>query len=143
MAKQHTLSIVKPDAFAAGHLGAILAHFETAGLRVVAGRVTQLTRAEAEGFYAEHSERPFFGELVTFMCSGPLFLAVLEGEDAIVHYRNVIGATDPADADEGTVRKLYGIDRGRNAVHGSDAPASAQREIAHFFAGVDIFSTGD
>ena len=138
MSIQRTLSIIKPDAVAAGHSGAILARFEKEGFTVVAMKRLHLTRAQAEGFYAEHRGRGFFEELTTFMSRGPIIVLALEREDAIAKYREVIGATDPAKAAEGTVRKLYGANVGENAVHGSDKPESAVREIGYFFAGFEV-----
>ena len=128
-----TLFIVKPDAVERNLTGRILAHVEEAGFRIVAGRYGTLTRAQAETFYAEHKERPFFGELVSYMVSGPVFLTALEGEGGPLRLREVVGATDPAQAAEGTVRKRFGLDKGRNSVHASDSVASAQREVRLFF----------
>ncbi len=135
---ERTLSIIKPDATQANVTGSIVARLEEAGLRVVAQRRLRLTRAAAEGFYAEHQERPFFQSLCDFMTSGPVVVQVLEGEDAIVRNRQVMGATDPGDADPGTLRKDFGSSIEQNAVHGSDSPASAAREIAYFFSALDI-----
>ena len=135
---QRTLSIVKPDAVAKHGIGAVLARIEQGGLRVVAGRTLQLSRAQAEAFYAVHAERPFFSDLCDFMTSGPVFVSVLEGENAIVRYREVLGATDPSKADAGTVRADYGTDVEKNAAHGSDAPETAAQEIAFFFPGTDL-----
>jgi nucleoside-diphosphate kinase len=133
MAVQRTLSIIKPDATKRNVTGAINAVFEKAGLRIVAQKRVRLTREQAEGFYAEHKERGFFGELVDFMTSGPVVLQVLEGENAVARHREVMGATDPAKAAEGTVRKLYARSIGENSVHGSDSEASAAREVSFFF----------
>jgi nucleoside-diphosphate kinase len=133
MPVQRTFSIIKPDATARNLTGAVNAVFEASGLRIVAQKRVRLTRAQAEGFYAEHKARGFFGELVDFMTSGPVVLQVLEGENAVAHHRDVMGATDPAKAAEGTVRKLYARSIGENSVHGSDSEASAEREIAFFF----------
>jgi nucleoside-diphosphate kinase len=133
MAVQRTLSIIKPDATKRNVTGAINAVFEKAGLRIVAQKRVRLTREQAEGFYAEHKARGFFGELVDFMTSGPVVLQVLEGENAVVRHREVMGATDPAKAAEGTVRKLYARSIGENSVHGSDSEASAAREVSFFF----------
>lgn len=133
MALQRTFSIIKPDATARNLTGAVNAVFEAAGLRIVAQKRVRLTRAQAEGFYAEHKARGFFGELVDFMTSGPVVLQVLEGENAVAHHREVMGATDPAKAADGTVRKLYARSIGEKSVHGSDSEASAEREIAFFF----------
>ena len=135
---ERTLSIIKPDATTANLTGRILAHLEDTGLRIVAQRRLLLARRDAEGFYAEHRERPFFGALCDFMTSGPVVVQVLEGMDAITRNREVMGATNPADAEEGSLRKEFGSSIERNAVHGSDSPASAQREIAYFFSAVDI-----
>jgi nucleoside-diphosphate kinase len=133
MPVQRTLSIIKPDATARNLTGAINAVFEKAGLRIVAQKRVRLTRAQAEGFYGEHKARGFFGELVDFMSSGPVVLQVLEGENAVAHHRDVMGATDPAKAADGTVRKLYAKSIGENSVHGSDSETSAEREIGFFF----------
>ena len=133
-----TLAIIKPDAVAAGNAGKILAHLEAAGFAVRALRMVRLTREQAGAFYAVHRERPFYGELVEFMTSGPVIPMVLEAEGAVPRLREVIGATDPAQAAPGTIRKLYGKDVGENAVHGSDAPATAAAEIAYFFAGYEL-----
>ena len=135
---EKTLSIVKPDAVAAGHTGHILAMFEEQGLKVVAGSLVHMDKATAEKFYAVHSERPFFNDLTDFMCSGPVFVSVLEGEDAIKRNRDIMGATNPAEATEGTIRKLYGASIDNNAVHGSDAPETAAVEIAFFFAATEL-----
>jgi len=141
MAVERTLSIIKPDSVEKGKAGAILARFEQEGFVVRALKRIHLTRAEAEGFYAEHKGRGFFDELVTFMSRGPIIVLALEREDAIAKYREVIGATDPAKAAEGTIRKLHGANVGENAVHGSDKPASAAREIGYFFAGFEVAPT--
>jgi nucleoside-diphosphate kinase len=133
MPVQRTLSIIKPDATARNLTGAVNAVFEKAGLRVVAQKRVRLTKAQAEGFYGEHKARGFFGELVDFMTSGPVVLQVLEGENAVAHHREVMGATDPSKAADGTVRKLFAQSIGENSVHGSDSEASAEREIAFFF----------
>ena len=133
MPVQRTFSIIKPDATARNLTGAINAVFEKSGLRIVAQKRVRLTRAQAEGFYGEHKARGFFGELVEFMTSGPVVLQVLEGENAVAHHRDVMGATDPAKAADGTVRKLFAQSIGENSVHGSDSEASAEREIAFFF----------
>ena len=138
MAIQRTLSIVKPDATAAGNIGAIVARFEAEGLRICAMKKVHLSLREAEGFYAVHSARPFFGELTTLMSSGPCVLIVLEGEDAILRNREIMGATNPAQAADGTLRKLFARSIGENAVHGSDAPETAATEIAYFFAGTEL-----
>jgi len=138
---QRTFSIIKPDAVAKNHIGAIVNRFETNGLRVVAMRKTVLSQSQAEQFYAEHKERPFFGELVKFMTSGPVVLQVLEGDDAVLRNRALMGATNPAKAEPGTIR--YDFARGNtdlsaNAVHGSDSPESAAREISFFFKPEEI-----
>jgi nucleoside-diphosphate kinase len=138
MAVERTFSIIKPDATARNLTGAINALIEKAGLRIVAQRRIRMTREQAEAFYAVHRERPFFGELVAFMTSGPVVVQVLEGENAIGKYREVMGATDPAKAAEGTIRKLHARSVGENSVHGSDAPETAAQEIAQFFAHNDI-----
>lgn len=138
MAIQRTLSIIKPDAMEKNKNGAILAKFQEAGFVVRGLKVLHLTRAHAEGFYAEHKGRGFYDELCTFMSRGPVTVLCLEREDAIAKYREVIGATDPAKAADGTVRKLYGTNVGENAVHGSDSEASAAREIGYFFAGYEL-----
>jgi len=141
MAIERTLSIVKPDAVEKHKAGAIIARLEEEGFVVKAMKRIHLTRAQAEGFYAEHKGRGFFDELVTFMSRGPVIVMALEREDAVAKYREVIGATDPAKAAEGTIRKLYGAHVGENAVHGSDKPETAAREIAYFFAGYDVSPT--
>jgi len=138
MAIERTFSIVKPDAVAKHGIGKVLARIEEGGLKVVAGRYLQMTTEQAEGFYAVHKERPFYGELVAFMTSGPVFVSCLEGENAIARYREVLGATNPAEADAGTVRALYGTDIEKNAAHGSDAPETAATEIAFFFSDGDF-----
>ncbi len=135
---ERTLSILKPDAVKAQKIGAIVSRLESEGLRIAAARKIQMDRRMAEGFYAEHAGRGFFDELVTFMTSGPVVVLVLEGEDAVVRYRTIMGATNPANAAEGTLRKLYAASVGENAVHGSDSPASAAREIAYFFASTEV-----
>jgi nucleoside-diphosphate kinase len=129
-----TLGIVKPDAVEGGKLGAILAHLEKAGYRIRAARLVRLTRPEAEAFYAVHRERGFYRELVEFMTSGPCLPMALEKADAVTSFRTTIGATDPAEAAPGTIRKLYAESKGRNAVHGSDSDENADREIAFFFS---------
>ena len=134
MAQERTLSIIKPDAVARGLLGPILGRLEQEGLRVVALKRLRLDRQQAEGFYAVHRGKPFFSSLVDFMVSGPIVVAVLEGEDAIRRYRALMGATDPAKAAPGTLRARYASSVERNAVHGSDAPETARNEIAFFFS---------
>lgn len=136
-----TLTIVKPDAVAAGNAGNIIAHLEAKGFRIRAARMTRLSREQAEGFYEVHRERPFFGELVEFMISGPCIPMVLERDDAVSYLREVIGATDPAEAAEGTVRKLYAESKGRNAIHASDSDENAAREAAFFFAETDLIQS--
>ncbi|MFN7144250.1 MAG: nucleoside-diphosphate kinase [Myxococcota bacterium] len=138
MAIERTLSIIKPDAVKKQHVGAIIARFEQEGLRIAAAKKIQLDRRMAEGFYAEHSARGFFGELVEFMTSGPVVVMVLEGDNAIAKNREIMGATNPANAAENTLRKLYAASVGENAVHGSDSPASAAREVSYFFATTEI-----
>lgn len=133
MATERTLSIVKPDGVANGHIGHVITIFESNGLTIKAAKLVHLTKKQAEGFYAEHAGRGFFGELVEFMTSGPVLLMALEGEGAIAKNRELMGATDPAAAAPGTIRKLYAESKGRNTVHGSDSPASAEREIKYFF----------
>lgn len=138
MAVERTFSIIKPDATARNLTGAINALIEKAGLRIVAQRRARMTREQAQTFYAVHRERPFFGELVETMTAGPVVVQVLEGENAIAVYRDLMGATDPAKAAAGTIRKLHAKSIGENSVHGSDAPATAEKEIAQFFSGNDI-----
>jgi nucleoside-diphosphate kinase len=138
MAIERTFSILKPDATERNLTGAINALIEKAGLRIVAQKRIRMTRDQAETFYAVHKERPFFGELVEFMTSGPVVVQVLEGESAIARYREVMGATDPAKAAEGTIRKAHARSVGENSVHGSDAADTAAKEIAQFFAGNEI-----
>ena len=134
MAGNRTLAIIKPDAIASGKSGAILAHLQREGFTVRAARLTRLSAAQAGAFYEVHRGRPFYDDLVGFMTSGPCLPMALERADAVAHYRAVIGATDPAEAAEGTVRKLYAESKGRNAVHGSDSDENAAREIAFFFS---------
>ena len=138
MAIQRTFSIIKPDATKRNLTGKIVAKFEEAGLRVVASKRIHLSKAEAGRFYAVHKERPFFDELTTFMASEPIVVQVLEGEDAIARNREVMGATNPADAAEGTIRKEFALSIGENSVHGSDAPETAAEEIAFFFSQLEI-----
>ena len=130
MGIERTFSIIKPDATKRNLTGAINAVIEKAGLRIVAQKRLRWSRADAEKFYAEHKERPFYGELCTFMTSEPIVVQVLEGDNAIAKYRQVMGATDPAEAAEGTIRKSFALSKGENSVHGSDSPASAEREIS-------------
>ena len=140
MALERTLSIIKPDAVAKNAIGAIVSRFETAGLKVVAAKLKQLSRKEAEGFYAVHKERPFFGALVEFMISGPVFIQALEGEGAIQKNRDLMGATDPKKADKGTIRADFAESIDANAVHGSDSVENAAIEIAYFFASTEVVS---
>lgn len=138
MAIERTLSIIKPDAVAKNVIGEIYSRFEKAGLRVVAAKMKQLSRAEAEGFYAEHAARPFFPDLVAFMTSGPVMIQVLEGEDAVLKNRDLMGATDPKKADAGTIRADFAVSIDENAVHGSDSTTSAAREVAYFFSALEL-----
>ena len=138
MAGNRTLAIIKPDAIASGKSGAILAHLQREGFTVRAARLTRLSPAQAGAFYEVHRGRPFYDDLVAFMTSGPCLPMALERADAVAHYRAVIGATDPAEAAEGTVRKLYAESKGRNAVHGSDSDENAAREIAFFFPEAEL-----
>ncbi|MEE9347828.1 MAG: nucleoside-diphosphate kinase [Robiginitomaculum sp.] len=138
MATQRTFSIIKPDATRRNLTGAINAKIEGSGLRIVAQKRIRLSEAQAKGFYAEHSERPFYGELVEFMMSEPVVVQVLEGENAIAAYRGVMGATNPADADAGTIRAEFAVSMGENSAHGSDSETSAAREIAFFFEDGEI-----
>ncbi len=138
MAIEKTLAIIKPDAVEKRHVGQILAAIEEAGLAVRAMRMLHLTRQEAEGFYHVHRERPFFGELTEFMSRGPVVVLCLEGEGAIARWRELMGATNPAEAAEGTLRKRFGANIGENAVHGSDAPETAAFEVGYFFRGLDL-----
>ena len=140
MALERTLSIIKPDAVKKNVIGQIVARFEAAGLRVVAARMMFLSRAEAEGFYAVHRGRPFFGDLVAFMTSGPVLVQVLEGDSAIAKNRELMGATDPKKAAKGTIRADFAESIDANAVHGSDAPDTAKTEIAYFFPACEVFS---
>jgi len=138
MALERTFSIIKPDATKRNLTGKIVAKFEDAGLRVVASKRIQMTQAQAEGFYGVHKERPFFGELVEFMISEPVVVQVLEGENAVLKNREVMGATNPAEADAGTIRKEFALSIGENSVHGSDAPETAAEEIKFFFSDDEI-----
>ena len=140
MALERTLSIIKPDAVAKNVIGEIYTRFEKAGLKIVAAKYKQLSRAEAEGFYVVHKERPFFKALVEFMISGPVMIQALEGEGAILKNRDLMGATDPAKAAPGTIRADFAQSIDANAVHGSDAPETAAVEIAYFFAGTELHS---
>jgi nucleoside-diphosphate kinase len=138
MAVERTLCIVKPDAVEKHKTGAVLAKIEEGGFRIVAMRMRHLTRAEAEGFYEVHKARPFFGELVQFMTRSPVVVAVLEKDDAVTGWRDLMGATDPAKAAPGTIRKLFGSNVGENATHGSDSLDNAKREIGYFFPGTEV-----
>ncbi len=135
---QRTLAIIKPDAVANKNTGEIMTRIEQEGFRIVAMRMVNLSRHAAEGFYAVHRDKPFFGDLTTFMSSGPAVVLCLEAEDAIAKWRNVMGATNPENAAEGTLRKLFATNIERNVVHGSDAPETAAVEIAYYFRGVDL-----
>lgn len=136
--QQRTLCLVKPDAVSRNFTGAILDLIQKSGLNVVALKMLRLSKAEAEGFYAVHRERPFFDSLTSYMSSGPIVAAVLEGEEAIARYRTLMGATNPANAEEGTIRKLYAVDVEANSVHGSDAPETAAQEIGYFFSALEM-----
>jgi len=138
MAVERTLSIVKPDAVGKNHIGDIFSRFEKAGLKIVATKMKHLSKADAEGFYAEHKERGFFGDLVGFMTSGPVVVSVLEGENAVLAHRDVLGATNPKDAAPGTIRADFATSIDENAGHGSDSVTSAEREIAYFFDASEI-----
>lgn len=138
MSDERTLAIIKPDAFEGGRAGQILAHLEAEGFHVLAARVTRLSPAQAGEFYAVHREKPFFTSLVEFMTSGPCMPLALAREDAVAHLRRVIGATDPAEAEEGTIRALYAESTERNAIHASDSPGNARAELAFFFAGTEL-----
>ncbi|WP_035069122.1 nucleoside-diphosphate kinase [Nitratidesulfovibrio termitidis] len=135
---ERTFSIIKPDAVERNLSGAILKMIQDSGLKVVAMKMIHLTRSQAEGFYAVHRERPFFDSLVTYMCSGPVVCSVLEGDNAIQRYRDLMGATNPANAGEGTIRKTYAVSIEANSVHGSDAPETAAYEIAYFFNALEM-----
>jgi nucleoside-diphosphate kinase len=135
---EQTLAIIKPDAVAARHAGRIIARIEEAGFQIRAMRQLRLSQSQAEGFYAVHRQRPFFGSLTSFMASGPVIVLALEAEDAIKKWRGLMGATDPAKADAGTLRKEFGASIENNATHGSDAPETAAFELGYFFAGVDL-----
>ncbi|MEL6999173.1 MAG: nucleoside-diphosphate kinase [Pseudomonadota bacterium] len=138
MAATRTFSIIKPDATNRNLTGAINAKLEEAGLRIVAQKRIHMTKAQAEKFYEVHAERPFYGELTDFMCSAPVVVQVLEGEDAVATNRKVMGATNPADADAGTIRKEFALSIGENSVHGSDSDENAAIEMAYFFAGIEL-----
>ena len=135
---EQTFAIIKPDAFAAGNAGKILARIYAEGFKVVGIKKLYLSRVEAEGFYYVHKERPFFGELTEFMCSGPCVVMTLEADGAIKKWRDLMGATNPAEAEAGTLRKEFGASIGENATHGSDAPETAAFEIAYFFSGLEL-----
>lgn len=139
--QERTLSIIKPDAVQKNVVGEILARFERAGLKIIAARLLQLSKAEAQGFYAVHKERPFFDSLTTFMSSGPILVSVLEGQDAIQTNRRLMGATNPAEAEPGTIRKDFATDIEKNAVHGSDGPDTARQEIAYFFGEMELHTS--
>jgi len=142
MAIERTFSIIKPDAVGKNIIGKIYSRFETNGLRIVASKMVRLSDEVAGGFYAEHSERPFFPDLIKFMTSGPVMVQVLEGENAVAKNRELMGATNPQEADEGTIRADFAESIDANAVHGSDSPESAAREIAYFFAASDLCDRG-
>ena len=139
MATNRTFTMIKPDGVENGHIGAILEKINAAGFRIVAMKLTQMTKRDAEAFYAVHNERPFFGELVEFMTRGPIVSAILEKDNAVEDFRALIGATNPAEAAEGTIRKLYATSIGENAVHGSDSDENAAIEGAFHFAGREMF----
>ena len=138
MALEKTLSIIKPDGVKRNLVGEILRRFESKNLRIISTRMLHLSKREAEGFYAVHRERPFFEELTSFMSSGPVVVTVLEGENAVARHREIMGATNPAEAAEGTLRRLYADSIGNNAVHGSDAPETAATEISYFFNAFEL-----
>ena len=135
---QRTLCLIKPDAVERNHTGAILAMIQKKGLKILGMKMLRLSKAEAEGFYAVHKERPFFDSLTTYMSSGPIVAAALEGKDAIAVYRALMGATNPANAEEGTIRKAFAVDVEANSVHGSDAPETAAVEIPYFFGAMEL-----
>lgn len=137
---EKTFSIIKPNAVKKNVIGDVIKQFEESGLQIAAAKLTTIPRSQCEEFYAEHKERPFFGELVDFMTSGPVMLMVLKGENAIMRNREIMGATNPAEAADGTIRKKHGDSVGENAVHGSDSPASAEREIGIFFKSDEIIA---
>ena len=134
----HTLAIVKPDAFAAGNAGNVIAHLEKQGFKLRAAKVLHLSREQAQAFYEVHAQRPFYGSLVEFMTGGPCMPLALEREDAVPYLRQVMGATDPAKADEGTIRKLYATSIEKNAIHGSDSSENAEKELAFFFSRAEL-----
>jgi len=135
---ERTFSIIKPDSVEKGNTGAIMAHLEKEGFTILGGRMLRLSLSQAEGFYAVHRERPFFSDLISYMTSGPVWVLALERDDAVKHLRRVMGATNPADAEDGTIRKLYGESIERNAIHGSDSPENAAIELAFFFSTADF-----
>ena len=139
--RNRTFAMIKPDAVASGKLGKVIDATLQAGFDIKGGRLTLITRAQAEDFYAVHRERPFYGELIDFMSSGPTFVMALEKDNAVQAWRNTIGATDPAEAAEGTIRKMYAENKGKNAVHGSDSDENAEKEIAFFFSGAEIIAS--
>lgn len=139
MAQERTLSIIKPDATQRNIIGKIISCFESRGLNIVASKMIHMSEEQAQGFYAEHKERPFFASLVAFMTSAPVIVQVLEGENAIAANRKIMGATNPQDAEEGTIRKDFAESLERNSVHGSDSPESAKREISYFFEASEVF----
>lgn len=139
MSGTRTYTMIKPTAMRKGYMAAIMNKIAEGGFKIIAAKMTHLSKADAEAFYAIHSERPFFGELTTFMSSGPIMVMVVEKENAVEAYRNYIGATNPAEAEEGTIRKLYGTNIGENAVHGSDSDENAANEISFFFSDREIF----
>lgn len=138
MEKEYTFMMIKPDAVADGHIGKILARVEEEGFKILALKKVSITLKQAQTFYEIHKERPFFGELTEFMCSGPVVAACIERDNAVAHWREVIGATDPAEAAENTIRKLYARSKGENAVHGSDSVENAAIETAFFFSGLEL-----
>lgn len=138
MAIERTLSIIKPDAVGKNAIGAIYSRFEAAGLKIVAAKMKHLSQADAEGFYAEHRERGFFKDLVGFMTSGPVVISALEGENAVLAHRDILGATNPKDAAPGTIRADFAVSIDENAAHGSDSTTSAAREIAYFFSALEV-----
>ena len=135
---EYTLSIIKPDAVGGNNIGAIISRFEETGLKIASAKLVQLTKKEAQGFYKEHSERPFFDDLVEFMISGPVFLQVLKGENAVAKNRELMGATNPQEAESGTIRADFAKSIDANAVHGSDSLESAKREISYFFSQIEL-----
>lgn len=137
---ERTLSLIKPDGVSRNLIGEVLRFFEKEGLKIVALKMVHLTKEEAKRFYIVHQDKPFYDELTDYMSSGPIVALVLEGEDAIARCRKIMGATDPAEAEEGTIRKTFALSKGENTVHGSDSPDSAAKEIAFFFSDLEIFS---